>query len=171
MRSARLAQAAVELIEDGVLEQGGIEALAARIGVTSRHLRRVFDAEFGVSPIEYAQTQRLLLAKRLLTDTALPVTDVALASGFGSLRRFNALFATRYRMAPARLRKDARTGDAANDDALRARLPAAVRLGIAARLPARARHRGRRRRRRRRRYAPHAARSHRGDDARRLDRP
>ena len=69
--------------------------------MTSRHLRRIFDAEFGVSPIEYAQTQRLLLAKRLLTDTALPVTDVALASGFASVRRFNALFKARYRMAPA----------------------------------------------------------------------
>jgi AraC family transcriptional regulator of adaptative response / DNA-3-methyladenine glycosylase II len=105
--SARFAQAAVALIEDGVLEHGGIEALAARVGITSRHLRRVFGAEFGVSPIEYAQTQRLLLAKRLLTDTPLPVLDVALASGFGSLRRFNALIRERYRMPPSRLRRDA----------------------------------------------------------------
>ena len=90
-----------------MLEEGGIEALAGRIGITSRHLRRLFDAEFGVSPIEYAQTQRLLLAKRLLTDTSLPVLDVALASGFRSLRRFNALIRTRYRMPPSRLRKDA----------------------------------------------------------------
>ena len=90
-----------------MLDEGGIEHLAARVGVTSRHLRRMFDAEFGVSPIEYAQTQRLLLAKRLLTDTALPVTDVALASGFRSVRRFNALFRARYRMPPSRLRKDA----------------------------------------------------------------
>ena len=81
---ARLAQGAVGLIEDGVLDGGGIEHLSARVGVTSRHLRRIFDAEFGVSPIEYAQTQRLLLAKRLLTDTAMPVTEVALASGFAS---------------------------------------------------------------------------------------
>lgn len=105
--SARFAQAAVALIDDGVLDDGGIEALAARIGVTSRHLRRIFATEFGVSPIEYAQTQRLLLAKRLLTDTALPILDVALASGFGSLRRFNALIRARYRMPPSRLRKDA----------------------------------------------------------------
>ena len=75
--------------------------------MTSRHLRRIFDAEFGVSPIEYAQTQRLLLAKRLLTDTALPVTEIALASGFASVRRFNALFKARYRMSPGRLREDA----------------------------------------------------------------
>ena len=102
---ARLAQGAVDLIENGVLDAGGIEHLSARVGVTSRHLRRIFEAEFGVSPIEYAQTQRLLLAKRLLTDTALPVTDVASASGFASVRRFNALFRARYRMAPGRLRE------------------------------------------------------------------
>ena len=102
---ARLAQAAVRLIEDGVLESGGVEHLAQRIGVTSRHLRRVFETEFGVSPIEYAQTQRLLLAKHLLTDTTLPVTDVALTSGFSSLRRFNALMKARYRMSPTRLRR------------------------------------------------------------------
>ena len=104
--SARLAQAAVNLIENGALEEGGLEPLAARLGVTSRHLRRVFFAEFGVAPIDFAQTQRLLLAKRLLTDTALPVTEIALSSGFQSLRRFNALFKARYRMAPGRLRKE-----------------------------------------------------------------
>jgi AraC family transcriptional regulator, regulatory protein of adaptative response / DNA-3-methyladenine glycosylase II len=104
--TARLAQAAVNLIENGIMDDGGIDALSARIGVTGRHLRRIFDAEFGVSPVEYAQTQRLLLAKRLLTDTALPVTEVALASGFASVRRFNALWKERYRMPPSRLRKD-----------------------------------------------------------------
>jgi AraC family transcriptional regulator of adaptative response / DNA-3-methyladenine glycosylase II len=102
---ARLAGGAVDLIENGVLDDGGIEHLSARVGVTSRHLRRIFDAEFGVSPVEYAQTHRLLLAKRLLTDTALPVTEVALASGFASVRRFNALFKERYRMPPSRLRE------------------------------------------------------------------
>jgi AraC family transcriptional regulator of adaptative response / DNA-3-methyladenine glycosylase II len=107
---ARLAQGAVDLIENGVLDTGGIERLSSRVGVTSRHLRRIFSAEFGVSPIEYAQTQRLLLAKRLLTDTALPVTEVALASGFASVRRFNALFKARYRMAPGRLRATRGTG-------------------------------------------------------------
>jgi AraC family transcriptional regulator, regulatory protein of adaptative response / DNA-3-methyladenine glycosylase II len=108
--SERLARGAVNLIENGVLDDGGIEALATRVGVTSRHLRRIFEAEYGVSPVEYAQTQRLLLAKRLLTDTALPVTEVALASGFASVRRFNALFRTRYRMAPSRLRRDRAAG-------------------------------------------------------------
>ena len=102
--SARIVQAAVTMIESGFLEQQSLEALAARIGVTSRHLRRVFEAELGVSPVDYAQTARLLLAKRLLTDTALPVTDIAYASGFSSVRRMNALFHARYRMPPTRLR-------------------------------------------------------------------
>jgi len=122
---ARLAQGAIDLIENGVLEDGGIEHLAARVGVTSRHLRRIFETEFGVSPIEYAQTQRLLLAKRLLTDTELPVTDIAGASGFSSVRRFNALFKARYRMAPGRLRK-AR---------VEATLPAALTFELAYRPP------------------------------------
>jgi AraC family transcriptional regulator of adaptative response / DNA-3-methyladenine glycosylase II len=105
--SARLAQAAAGLIEDGVLNESRIDRLAARLGVSDRHLRRVFQSEFGVSPVAFAQTQRLLLAKRLLTDTALPVTEVAMASGFGSLRRFNALLRARYRLTPSDLRRHA----------------------------------------------------------------
>jgi AraC family transcriptional regulator of adaptative response / DNA-3-methyladenine glycosylase II len=105
---ARLAQAAAAAIEEGALEEGGLPALARRLGVTDRHLRRVFDAQFGVSPIDWAQTQRLLLAKRLLTDTAMPVVEVALASGFSSLRRFNDAFARRYRLAPTALRREVR---------------------------------------------------------------
>src|SRR6185436_3614666 len=89
--------------------------LAGALGVTDRHLRRVFQQEFGVSPVEYAQTQRLLLAKRLLTDSAMPVIDVAMASGFASLRRFNHLFRTRYRMTPMELRKRAPTREPRRD--------------------------------------------------------
>jgi AraC family transcriptional regulator of adaptative response / DNA-3-methyladenine glycosylase II len=103
--TSRLAQAAASLIEDRSLDEEGLDAVAARLGITDRHLRRAFGAEFGVSPVEFAQTQRLLLAKRLLTDTSLPVTQVAFASGFGSLRRFNALFKQRYRLQPGRLRR------------------------------------------------------------------
>jgi AraC family transcriptional regulator, regulatory protein of adaptative response / DNA-3-methyladenine glycosylase II len=101
----RLAQQAASLIEDGVLNGGGLDALARRLGVTSRHLRRVFKAEFGVSPSAFAQTHRLLFAKRLLADTSLSITEVAFASGFGSLRRFNALFQEHYRLNPTALRK------------------------------------------------------------------
>jgi len=101
----RLAQSAARLIDDGKLQEASLEDLASHLAVTDRHLRRVFQQEFGVSPVEYAQTQRLLLAKRLLTDTDMTVLDVALASGFQSLRRFNDLFRKRYRMTPGELRK------------------------------------------------------------------
>lgn len=104
--SVRLARAAASLIDDGALTDANLASLAQRLGVTDRHLRRVFEAEFGVTPIAYAQTARLLLAKRLLTDTAMPVTDVAMAAGFGSLRRLNTLFAQRYRMSPSALRSE-----------------------------------------------------------------
>ncbi|HTD90274.1 MAG TPA: Ada metal-binding domain-containing protein, partial [Burkholderiales bacterium] len=101
----RLAQAAASLIEDGIATGNGLAHIAAQLEVTDRHLRRVFEAQFGVAPIAFAQTQRLLLAKRLLTDTDLPATDIAFASGFQSLRRFNALFKERYRLTPSALRK------------------------------------------------------------------
>ncbi|HEY2021936.1 Ada metal-binding domain-containing protein, partial [Paraburkholderia sp.] len=104
--SARLAQAAAALIEEGFLNTASLAELAARIGITDRHLRRIFDAEYGVSMIDFAQTQRLLLAKRLLTDTRLPVTTVALSAGFGSVRRFNALFLKQYGLNPLRFRKE-----------------------------------------------------------------
>ena len=103
--TSRLAQAAANMLEDRALEDAGLDTVASRLGVTGRHLRRAFGAEFGVSPVQYAQTQRLLLAKRLLTDTALPITEIAYASGFGSLRRFNTLFRERYRLQPGRLRR------------------------------------------------------------------
>jgi AraC family transcriptional regulator of adaptative response / DNA-3-methyladenine glycosylase II len=103
----RLAQAAAGMIEDGRLTDALLPDVAGSLGVTDRHLRRVFQQEFGVAPVEYAQTQRLLLAKRLLTDTDMAVLDVAMASGFASLRRFNHLFRTRYRMTPAELRRKA----------------------------------------------------------------
>ena len=120
--SARLAQSAAAMIEDGALTVGGLPAIARQLGVTDRHLRRVFDAQFGVSPIDYAQTQRLLLAKRLLTDTALPVTEVALAAGFSSLRRFNDCFVRRYRLAPSGLRRAARPAHAGDDAIVQCRL-------------------------------------------------
>jgi AraC family transcriptional regulator of adaptative response / DNA-3-methyladenine glycosylase II len=116
--TSRVAQAAASLIEDRALDAEGLEAVASRLGITDRHLRRAFGAEFGVAPVEYAQTQRLLLAKRLLTDTALPVTEIAFASGFGSLRRFNALFKQRYRLKPGQLRKHMRGASATATDAL-----------------------------------------------------
>lgn len=96
-------------IEDGFLTERSVADLADELGISDRHLRRIVEKEFGVSPIDLAQTQRLLLAKRLLTDTDLSMTAIAAASGFSSLRRFNALFKERYRMNPLRLRKAGKT--------------------------------------------------------------
>ncbi len=104
----RLARSAASMIEEDNLGPRKISELAAMLGITDRHLRRVFFAEYGVSPVQYLQTRRLLLAKSLLTDTRLTVTDVAMASGFGSIRRFNDLFGKRYRLAPNELRKNGR---------------------------------------------------------------
>jgi AraC family transcriptional regulator of adaptative response / DNA-3-methyladenine glycosylase II len=102
---ARIAHQAATLIENGALTDLGMDGIARRTGVTTRHLRRVFQTEFGVTPIGFAQTQRLLLAKRLLTDTALPMAVVAFSAGYNSLRRFNASFQERYRLTPEQLRK------------------------------------------------------------------
>ena len=89
-------------------------ALARHLGVSDRHVRRIFAAEHGVTPLQYLQTRRLLLAKQLLTDTRMPVAQIALASGYHSLRRFNAAFVESYRFSPSRLRDEA-ASDAPND--------------------------------------------------------
>src|SRR5450759_1225386 len=96
---------AVARIEAGALNEGDLERLAAEYGISSRQLRRVVETEFGVTPVELAQTRRLLLAKQLLTDSALCMTEVAFASGFSSVRRFNHLFKTRYGLNPTALRR------------------------------------------------------------------
>jgi AraC family transcriptional regulator, regulatory protein of adaptative response / DNA-3-methyladenine glycosylase II len=112
--SRSLAQAAARLVSQAVLEGQDLRmpALAARLGVTDRHLRRIFAAEHGVTPVDFLTTQRLLHAKQLLTDTRLPVTQVALASGFASVRRFNAAFAERYRLNPSSIRRERAAADA-----------------------------------------------------------
>ncbi|HEX2166748.1 MAG TPA: DNA-3-methyladenine glycosylase 2 [Longimicrobiales bacterium] len=107
--SDRLAQAAFARISDGALNGGSLGDVARELCVGERHLRRVMSAEFGASPVELAQTQRLLLAKQLLTETTLPISRIAYASGFSSLSRFNALFRERYRLSPTRMRRNSRT--------------------------------------------------------------
>lgn len=89
------------------LHEGSLESVARSLRVSSRHLRRAVRKAFGVSPVELAQTQRLLRAKQLLTDSSLSIADVAFASGFRSLRRFNHLFRSRYRLRPRDLRRKA----------------------------------------------------------------
>ncbi|MET3493005.1 DNA-3-methyladenine glycosylase 2 family protein [Variovorax boronicumulans] len=83
----------------------GAAQVAARLGVSDRHLRRIFESQFGVSPLQYLQTRRLLAAKQLIADTRLPMTQVALASGFASVRRFNAAFVGHYGLNPSALRR------------------------------------------------------------------
>ncbi|MDQ3136795.1 MAG: helix-turn-helix domain-containing protein [Gemmatimonadota bacterium] len=104
----RLARAAAHRIAVGALNGRAVGQLAGELGVSDRHLRRVLERELGVSPLELAQTHRLLLAKRLLADTSLPVTRIAYASGFQSLRRFNSVFRERYRLSPGALRRGPR---------------------------------------------------------------
>jgi AraC family transcriptional regulator of adaptative response / DNA-3-methyladenine glycosylase II len=104
----RIASLLAHRIEEGMLDNGaGLEEVAARFGWSSRQIRRMVHKELGVSPIELVLTRRLLLAKQLLTETTLPVIDIAFASGFSSLRRFNDAFSRRYGMPPSRLRKAA----------------------------------------------------------------
>lgn len=105
---AMLAQQAARLLDEPDAWAGeppSVEQLAARLGVSDRHLRRIFEAQLGVSPMQYLQTRRLLAAKQLLADTDLPVTQVALAAGFASLRRFNAAFVQHYGLSPTALRR------------------------------------------------------------------
>lgn len=105
--SSRVASLIAGRIDEGMLDDGaGLEKIAAHFGWSSRQIRRIVHKELGVSPIELVLTRRLLLAKQLLTETALPISEVAIASGFSSLRRFNDAFSKRYGMPPSRLRKE-----------------------------------------------------------------
>ncbi|HEV2327914.1 MAG TPA: DNA-3-methyladenine glycosylase 2 [Verrucomicrobiae bacterium] len=108
--SSQHARNAAWHIGQDFLSEHSLAELAARLGITDRQMRRVFQDEFGVSPVEFSQTQRLLLAKQLLTDSAMPVTSVAYASGFKSLRRFNTLLKQRYRVSPTEFRKLQKNG-------------------------------------------------------------
>jgi AraC family transcriptional regulator of adaptative response / DNA-3-methyladenine glycosylase II len=109
--SQRIARAIAERLESGTLDATArLEEIADQFELSSRQIRRIVRKELGVAPIQLLLTRRLLLAKQLLTETRLPVTEIAFASGFSSLRRFNDAFSTRYRMPPTRLRKAATAG-------------------------------------------------------------
>ncbi|WP_067172480.1 DNA-3-methyladenine glycosylase 2 family protein [Microtetraspora niveoalba] len=102
---ADLVGRALRLIGDGEADDHGVGGLARRLNVTERHLHRLFVAELGTGPLAVARTRRLLLAKQLLTETRLSITDVAFAAGFGSVRQFNAAMKESYGFAPGDLRK------------------------------------------------------------------
>jgi AraC family transcriptional regulator, regulatory protein of adaptative response / DNA-3-methyladenine glycosylase II len=110
-------QRALRLIQDGALDYGSVSDLANRLGIGVRHLSRLFAQHVGASAATVAQTRRLHFAKRLLDDTQLPITDIALASGFGSVRRFNDAFLATYRRSPRELRKGRRGGTETGADA------------------------------------------------------
>jgi AraC family transcriptional regulator, regulatory protein of adaptative response / DNA-3-methyladenine glycosylase II len=93
------------LIELGALDESSVDTLATRLGVGERQLRRLFRMHLGASPIAVAQTRRILLAKQLLHESRLPMTQVAFAAGFGSIRRFNETFQTLYGRPPSELRR------------------------------------------------------------------
>jgi len=95
----------LRLIAGGALDESSVEALAARLGVGPRHLNRLFQKYLGASPVQVAQTTRVQRAKRLLDETALPMAEIAVRAGFGSLRRFNAVFAEVYRRPPTEIRR------------------------------------------------------------------
>lgn len=102
--SSNTVSRALGLIEAGALDEANVESLAERFGMGERQLRRLFRRYLGASPISIAQTRRILLAKQLIQDTRLPMAEVALAAGFGSIRRFNEIFQQLYRRPPNALR-------------------------------------------------------------------
>lgn len=96
---------ALRLISESVMDDEGVEALAARLGIGSRQLRRLFLRHLGASPVAVAKTRRLHFAKKLIDETTLPMSQIALAVGFGSVRRFNAAFRTTYNRTPSQIRR------------------------------------------------------------------
>lgn len=100
---------ALKLIDQGALENHGVGELARRLGVGERYLRRLFAAHVGAGPAAVARNRRARLARRLVTDTARPMTDIAFAAGFGSVRAFNAAFRACYGAPPSAFRKRAST--------------------------------------------------------------
>ena len=126
-----LASRAMRLVHDGVVEREGVPGLASRLGYTTRHVTRVLTAELGAGPLALARAHRAQTARSLLAATDLPVTDIAFAAGFGSLRQFNDTIAAVYRATPTELRALARRGgpapmgsDAGIGTAITLRLPA-----------------------------------------------
>lgn len=108
-----LVASATQRIQEGALNDASVDALASELGVSARHLRRAVDARLGVSPIDLALSRRLGLAKHLLQDTTLPITEIAFAAGFRSVRRFNAAFLERMKASPTTIRRRSHTTDGA----------------------------------------------------------
>jgi AraC family transcriptional regulator, regulatory protein of adaptative response / DNA-3-methyladenine glycosylase II len=110
--SSNTVSRALSLIEEGALDESDVDSLAARLGVGERPLRRLFESHLGAPPVAVAQTRRILLAKQLIHETRLPMSEVALAAGFGSIRRFNETFLRLFRRSPSSFRRGS-AGDVA----------------------------------------------------------
>lgn len=119
---SRLARAAAARIDAGYLNRRSVDDLATALGVTARHLRRAMETELGVSPVELAQTKRLGLAKQLIQDSAMPLSDVAYAAGFSSIRRFDAVFQERFGRPPSALRRAHTAGQREGEEGIPLRL-------------------------------------------------
>ena len=113
---------ALQLIGEGALDRSGIPELADRVGIGERHLRRLFDLHVGASPVSVAQTRRIHFAKKLLNETRLPMTEVASAAGFSSLRRFNTAMRETYGRPPRELRRGRGSRPGTEDSSLELRL-------------------------------------------------
>ncbi len=120
--TANTVSRALALIAEGVMEQDSVEQLSDRLGVGSRHLRRLFVEHVGATPTAVVQAHRLLMAKRLISDTNLPMTDVAHAAGFRSVRRFNDVISQAYKRPPRELRRNG-PAERSDDGVIRLRLP------------------------------------------------
>lgn len=114
---------------EGDRDGTGVAQIAERLGVSDRHLRRIFEAQLGVSPLQYLQTRRLLTAKQLIADTALSMTQIAQTSGFASIRRFNAAFVAHYGLNPSEMRRAGKSDKSGATDDRRSDGTISVRLG------------------------------------------
>ena len=121
--TANTVSRALALINEGALDEASVEHLAERVGVGARHLRRLFEEHLGAAPVVVAQTHRILFAKMLLSETQLPMAEIALASGFGSIRRFNSVMRRTYSRPPRELRRARSKDPAADAAAITLRLP------------------------------------------------
>src|SRR4029450_5169378 len=120
--TSAIVRRALRLIDEGCLDGDSVEDLAARLGIGTRHLDRLFMEHVGASPMAVAQTRRLHFAKRLLDETHLPITETALAAGFGSVRRFNDAFQSAYGLTPRELRSRRRSVPAVSGDEVALRM-------------------------------------------------
>lgn len=114
---------ALRLIANGALDEEGVAGLSSRLNVGERHLRRLFDRELGASPVVIALTRRVHLARKLLTETTLPIIEIAYGAGFNSLRRFNDAFQKSFQQSPREVRRNEVAAPGGDKTSLRLQLP------------------------------------------------